>query len=149
MGGLRQVYRQAALASKSLDWFLPNMQLYNEAFTGHAKALSHCAYCLQDDHVAAAFLRNPARVWLLWLADHIASNHIQHRRKGAIDITKAGVAILQAPANISTSAKSVGDCTQATTAPTVGTIMANEANQVCHLKSTDFKIVQHNFEILV
>ena len=65
-------YRREALASKSLDWSLPNTRLYNEAFTGHAKALPRCTYCLQEDHMAAACPRNPARAWLPWLPDHIA-----------------------------------------------------------------------------
>ena len=54
-------FRREALARKDLNWSVPNPRLYNEAFTGRAKAIPRCAYCLQDDHMAAACPRNPAR----------------------------------------------------------------------------------------
>ena len=31
-------HQQKALAIKNLDWSVPNLHLYNEAFTGHARA---------------------------------------------------------------------------------------------------------------
>ena len=47
-----QCFRREALAQKNLDWSVPNARLYNEAFTGWAKALPRCSFCLQEDHVA-------------------------------------------------------------------------------------------------
>ena len=44
-------YRREALARKDLNWSAENSWLYNEAFTGRAKAIPRCAYCLQDYHV--------------------------------------------------------------------------------------------------
>ena len=56
-------YRREALASKNLDWSIPNIRLYNEAFTGHARSLPRCSDCLQDDHASSICARNPARPW--------------------------------------------------------------------------------------
>ena len=43
-------YRREALARKDLNWSVPNPRLYNEAFTGRAKAIARCSFCLQEDH---------------------------------------------------------------------------------------------------
>ena len=61
-------YRREAFAQKSLDWSTPNAQLYNEAFTGHARAVPRCSFCLQEDHVAQVCSRNPSRPWFGWLS---------------------------------------------------------------------------------
>ena len=66
-------YRREALASKSLDWSIPNTRLYNEAFTGHARSLPRCSHCLQDDHTAASCPRNPAKQWFPWIPDQSSS----------------------------------------------------------------------------
>ena len=42
-------YRREALARKDLNWSIPYIRHYNEAFTGRAKAIPRCSYCLQDD----------------------------------------------------------------------------------------------------
>ena len=60
-------YRREALAQKNLDWSVPNARLYNEAFTGHARAVPRCSFCLQEDHVSQACPRNPNRPWFGWL----------------------------------------------------------------------------------
>ena len=57
-------YRREALARKDLNWSVTDPRLYNEAFTGHAKAIPRCTYCLQDDHSAAFCPRNPTRPYL-------------------------------------------------------------------------------------
>ena len=59
-------YRREALAQKSLDWSMPNARLYNEAFTGHARTIPRCSFCLQEDHLARACPRNPNRPWFGW-----------------------------------------------------------------------------------
>ena len=56
-------YRWEALASKSLDWSVPNLRLYNEAFTGHARTIPRCSFCLQEDHTLHACPRNPSWPW--------------------------------------------------------------------------------------
>ena len=43
-------FRREALARKDLNWSVPNLHLYNDAFTGRAKAIARCSVCLQDDH---------------------------------------------------------------------------------------------------
>ncbi len=53
-------FRREALARKDLNWSAPNPRLYNEAFTGRARAIPRCSYCLQDDHMASSCPRNPA-----------------------------------------------------------------------------------------
>lgn len=62
-------YRREALALKNLNWSVPNARLYNEAFTGHAKAIPRCSYCLQEDHSAHACPRNSNRPWFGWIPD--------------------------------------------------------------------------------
>lgn len=52
-------FRREALAKKNLDWSSPNHRLYNEAFTGWARSISRCQYCLQDDHHSDACPQNP------------------------------------------------------------------------------------------
>ena len=54
-------YRREALARKDLNWSVPDPRLYNEAFTGRARAIPRCTYCLQDDHTVASCPRNPHR----------------------------------------------------------------------------------------
>ena len=44
-------YRREALARRDLDWSVPNTRLYNEAFTGRARVIPKCSYCLSDDHL--------------------------------------------------------------------------------------------------
>ena len=59
-------YRREALARKDLNWSVTDPRLYNEAFTGHAKSIPRCTYCLQDDHSAAYCPRNPNRPCFSW-----------------------------------------------------------------------------------
>jgi len=54
-------FRREALAKKDLNWLTPNLCLYNEAFTGRARPIPRCSYCLQEDHSAAMCPRNPSR----------------------------------------------------------------------------------------
>jgi hypothetical protein len=67
-------YRREALAQKNLDWSIPNARLYNEAFTGYARIIPRCSFCLQEDHLAQACPRNPNRPWFGWLNDPAQSN---------------------------------------------------------------------------
>ena len=60
-------YRREALARKDLNWSVPDARLYNEAFTGRAKAIRRCNYCLQDDHDQSSCPTNPHRPLLGWL----------------------------------------------------------------------------------
>ncbi len=59
-------YRREALAKKSLDWSVPDQRLYNEAFTGRAKAIPRCAVCLMDDHQAHNCPQGSNQSWLGW-----------------------------------------------------------------------------------
>ena len=43
-------YRRQAANSRSLDWATSDPALYNEAFTGRAKAIPRCQFCLSDTH---------------------------------------------------------------------------------------------------
>lgn len=47
-------YRRRAAIVKSLDWAQVDFSLYNETFTGRAKAMIRCKYCLSENHVAAS-----------------------------------------------------------------------------------------------
>ena len=51
-------YRREALARRSLNWSQANSRLYNEAFTGRAKAIPRCHHCLSDTHASSACLLN-------------------------------------------------------------------------------------------
>ena len=62
-------YRRAALARKDLNWSVPDARLYNEAFTGQARSISRCTYCLEEDHTAGACPRNPNRPQDPWTLD--------------------------------------------------------------------------------
>ena len=62
-------FRREALARKDLNWSVSDPRLYNEAFTGRAKAIARCSYCLQDDHVATLCPRNPNRPLFGWYPD--------------------------------------------------------------------------------
>ena len=59
-------YRWEALANKDLNWSVPNLRLYNEAFTGHARSILRCSHCLQEDHTSWECPRNPTRQWYPW-----------------------------------------------------------------------------------
>ena len=43
-------YHRKAAATKSLEWGTIDFTLYNETFTGRAKALARCRYCSSDLH---------------------------------------------------------------------------------------------------
>ena len=62
-------FRREALAKKDLNWSVPDSRLYNEAFTGRARAIPRCAFCLQDDHTAPYCPKNPNRPAFGWFPD--------------------------------------------------------------------------------
>ena len=43
-------YRRQAAATKSLRWSIIDFSLYNETFTGRARVLPRCRYCLSEHH---------------------------------------------------------------------------------------------------
>ena len=43
-------YRRQAANNRSLDWAIPDLALYNEAFTGRARVIPRCQFCLSDSH---------------------------------------------------------------------------------------------------
>ena len=43
-------YRRQAANNQSLDWVIPDLALYNEAFTGRARVIPRCQFCLSDSH---------------------------------------------------------------------------------------------------
>ena len=45
-------FRREALSRKDLNWSVTDPRLYNEAFTGRARAIARCPFCLQDDRTA-------------------------------------------------------------------------------------------------
>ena len=61
--------RQFRFARKDLDWSVPDPRLYNEAFTGRARAIARCSFCLQDGHVTNTCPHNPNRPMYGWSAD--------------------------------------------------------------------------------
>ncbi len=54
-------YRREALARKNLNWSVTDPRLYNEAFTGRARSIPRCTYCLQEDHTGQQCPQNPER----------------------------------------------------------------------------------------
>ena len=45
-------FRRQAANRGSLNWGVVDPALYNEAFTGRARAIARCSYCLSDTHAA-------------------------------------------------------------------------------------------------
>ena len=56
-------YRRQAANSGSLDWGILDAGLYNDAFTGRAKAIPRCTYCLADTHHARDCPDAPVGYW--------------------------------------------------------------------------------------
>ena len=54
-------FRREALARKDLNWSNTQNRFYNEAFTGRARQIARCTFCLQDDHTSDYCPRNPNR----------------------------------------------------------------------------------------
>ena len=53
--------RQAANRG-SLDWGFVDTALYNEAFTGRARTITRCSFCLSDTHSSVEIPYAPAEV---------------------------------------------------------------------------------------
>ena len=70
-------FRREALAGKSLDWSIPNHRLYQEAFTGRARNIPRCSYCVQDDHTSELCTKNPARACFGWPAGFLVWPAVQ------------------------------------------------------------------------
>ena len=62
-------FRREALARKDLNWSVTDPRLYNEAFTGRARSIPRCTYCLQDDHTGQYCPKNPNGPWSGWFPD--------------------------------------------------------------------------------
>ena len=54
-------YRCQAAATGSLDWAIVNSALYSEAFTGRARTLPRCRYCISNTHFSHECLYAPAK----------------------------------------------------------------------------------------
>lgn len=67
-------FRREALARKDLNWSVTDPRLYNEAFTGRARSIARCTYCLQDDHTAPYCPKNPNRPIFGWFPDPMVWN---------------------------------------------------------------------------
>lgn len=52
-------YRREALARRDLNWATLDSRLYNEAFTGRARAIARCQHCLSETHVSVNCPANP------------------------------------------------------------------------------------------
>ena len=59
-------YRRDMLARKDLNWSVPNTRLYNETFTGRARAIPRCPHCLSEDHTAVMCQFNPNPPMVGW-----------------------------------------------------------------------------------
>ncbi len=59
-------FRREALARKDLNWSIPDPRLYSEAFTGRARSIPRCSFCLQDDHLTQQCPQNPDQFWMSW-----------------------------------------------------------------------------------
>ena len=47
-------YRRQAANKRTLDWSVLDPALYSEAFTGRARSIPRCRYCLEDSHLSRA-----------------------------------------------------------------------------------------------
>lgn len=57
-------FRREALARKDLNWSITEPRLYNEAFTGRARLIARCTFCLQDNHTGT-YHPAPSYVWVV------------------------------------------------------------------------------------
>lgn len=71
-------YRREALARKDLNWSVTDPRLYSEAFTGRARAIPRCQFCLQDDHTGQYCPQNPDRPWPTWVQEATPSHRPAH-----------------------------------------------------------------------
>ena len=62
-------FRRQALARKDLNWSVPDPRLYNEAFTGRARYIQRCGYCLQEGHSEDSCHCNPHRRPPTWMQE--------------------------------------------------------------------------------
>ena len=62
-------FRRQALARKDLNWSVPDPHLYNKAFTGRARFMQRCGYCLQEGHAEDTCPTNPHRRSLGWVPE--------------------------------------------------------------------------------
>ena len=123
-------FRREALAQKSLDWSIPNARLYNEAFTGRAKAVPRCTFCLQEDHVAQHCPHYPNCPWPGWFQEPMPLQpNLSHRPlqlaplnlwNAAAATTRENVGRQQQHADTHIAAQSVGAHILACTAPAEG-----------------------------
>lgn len=58
--GYDRQYRREALARRDLNWSQPCTRLYNDAFTGRAKAIPRCQHCQSDSHISTECALEPA-----------------------------------------------------------------------------------------
>ena len=65
-------FRREMLARKDLNWSIPNSRLYNEAFTGRAKMMQRCQYCLSEDHGSTGCPQHPNPMILGWFQPQAA-----------------------------------------------------------------------------
>ena len=61
-------FRREALSRRDLNLSTTDPRLYSEAFTGRAKSIPRCTYCLQDDHPAQRCPQNPDQPWTAWVS---------------------------------------------------------------------------------
>ena len=59
-------FRREALARKDLNWSVTNPRLYSEAFTGRARCIARCGFCLRDDHMTQTCPCNPNSSTQAW-----------------------------------------------------------------------------------
>lgn len=62
-------YRREALAQRDLNWSITDPTLYIEVFTGWARQIPRCQFCLQHDHPEAYCPRNPNRMMFGWFSN--------------------------------------------------------------------------------
>ena len=67
-------YRREALARRDLNWSRTDTTLYSEAFTGRAKSIPRCEYCLQEDHTSTYCPCNPNRPMFGWFPNPVPAN---------------------------------------------------------------------------
>ena len=85
-------YCREALARKDLNWSVLDPRLYSEAFTGRAKNIQRCSFCLQDDHKKNTCPRNPHRPLLGWLPPHgRMANSIRHPTDGSSAVSNYNI----------------------------------------------------------
>lgn len=100
-------YRRAAAAAKSLDWGLIDFSLYNETFTGRARAIARCQHCLSEHHESKDCSDNADSEEIGFSRRYKSNTHITGKKYASCTMTNGGISAGFTLANLFTDVEFV------------------------------------------